>query len=282
MSGNNRAQISALLGQMEEMWGHLETLFAIVDANDGWGQKHGADWTFADLPYHLAYCNRDMVGRGIELGTDLPEAEQDFIGSMPELGAWNARKFAERSPEYTIGQELAEWRASCDYLRGLVTNMDDDDLQRPYWFPLFTGWTQASAGLGFVRSHDWSEFIQLRVHMGRTDPVPSSAITHTFLGNVLPLMLAMANREAAANRTLAVVMAFTDSGVGPWTIRVADGDITLSEGAAADADLTITQSAETFEKSRQGMHNPAEAIQSGEIRVSDFEQLAIFGQIFPS
>ena len=149
--------------------------------------------------------------------------------------------------------------------------MDDDDLQRPYWSPLFTGWTQASVGFAFVLAHDWSEFTQLRVHMGRTDPVPSSAITHAFLGFVLPFMPMMANREAAANRTFAVVMAFTDPCVGAWTIRVADGDISLREGAAADADLTITQSAETFEKSRQGMHNPAEAMQTGEIQVSDFE-----------
>jgi putative sterol carrier protein len=76
-------------------------------------------------------------------------------------------------------------------------------------------------------------------------------------------------------------MAFTDPGVGAWTVRVADGAATVSEGETTEADLVITQSTDSFEKTRQGIQDPAEAMQSGQVQVSDFDNLAIFGQLFP-
>jgi hypothetical protein len=41
-------------------------------------------------------------------------------------------------------------------------------------------------------------------------------------------------------------MAFTDPVVGAWTIRVAEGNASVSAGEAAEADLVMAQSAETF------------------------------------
>ena len=96
MSTQKRAQLDALTGQIEEMWDHLATLFEGLKAGDGWDRKHGPDWTLADVPYHLAYCNRDIVARGLKLGPDYPETEQELLASLDALNAWNARKFAER------------------------------------------------------------------------------------------------------------------------------------------------------------------------------------------
>jgi hypothetical protein len=281
MPTKNGTQLNTLMNQIEEMWDHLETLFNSLNGSGGWNQPHGADWTLADVPYHLAYCNRDLVGRAIELGPDLPGEEQELITSMEGLSAWNARKFAERPASQTVQQSLEQWSDSCDYLRRLTAEMDDTDLDRPFWMPLFMGWTKAEVGLNFCRTHDWSEFTQLRVHMGRAEPVPSPAITRGFLGDILNYMPMFLNQEVAADRQFTTVMAFTDPGVEAWTIRVDDGAATVSEGETAQADLIITQSAETFEKTRQGIQDPAEAMQSGQIQVSNFDNLAIFGQLFP-
>ncbi len=68
MSTQKLTQLDPLLAQIEEMWAHQDTLFANLNETNGWGQQHGADWTFADVPYHLAYCNRDVVLRGLQLG----------------------------------------------------------------------------------------------------------------------------------------------------------------------------------------------------------------------
>ena len=48
-----------------------------------------------------------------------------------------------------------------------------------------------------------------------------------------------------------------------------------------EADLVITQSAETFEKTIRGIQPLPEAIQEGAVGVSDMESLAILGELFP-
>jgi hypothetical protein len=159
--------------------------------------------------------------------------------------------------------------------------MDDADLERPFWIPAFMGWVTARYGLALCYIHDWSHFTQLRIHMRWAEPRPSPAITRGYLGAMLNLMPKFLNQDVAAGQEFTAVMAFTDPGVGAWTIRVADGNASVSEGETADTDLVMTQNAETFEKSLRRMHNPAEAIQSGEIQVSNFESLATFGQLFP-
>jgi hypothetical protein len=117
--------------------------------------------------------------------------------------------------------------------------------------------------------------------MGQAEPVPSPAITRSYLGSMLNYFPMFLNQGAAAGQEFTTMMAFADPGVGAWTIRVADGAATVVEGETADADLVMTQSAETFEKSLRRIHDPAEAIQSGAIQVSDFESLATFGKLFP-
>jgi hypothetical protein len=280
MTSPTRTQLDALMAQIEEMWGHLAILFDRLNATNGWGQRHGPDWTFADVPYHLAYCNRDLVARGLALGADLPADEQELLPSPEALNAWNDRKLAERPADQTVAQSLEQWRASCEEIRRLTAPMIDTDLARPFWMPIFRGWAAARDGLEFCRNHDWSEFMQLRIHMGRNGPVPSPGITHDYLGFILNFFPMFLNREAA-DKPFTAVLAFTDPGVGAWTIRVADGTATLGEGAAPNADLVMTQSAETFEKSFRRMHDPAAAIQAGAIQVSKFEGLATFGQLFP-
>lgn len=281
MSTQKRAQLDALAGQIEEMWGHLDTLFEGLKAGNGWDRKHGPDWTLADVPYHLAYCNRDVVARGLKLGPDYPETEQELLASPDALNAWNARKFAERPAGQTAERSVAQWRESCEEVRRLTAGMKDADLAQPCWQPIFLGWGTARDLLAFCLNHDWSEFTQLRIHMGRAEPVPSPAITRGYLASILNYFPMFLNQEAAAGQEFTSVMAFTDPDVGAWTIRVADGAATLSEGEATNADLVMTQSAETFEKSFRRIHDPAEAIQSGAIQVSDFEALATFGQLFP-
>jgi hypothetical protein len=74
----------------------LDVLFDDLTAAGGWSQKHGPDWTFADVPYPLAYCNQEILIRGLEAGPDLPAAEQELLASIPEMNAWNERMFAGR------------------------------------------------------------------------------------------------------------------------------------------------------------------------------------------
>jgi hypothetical protein len=165
---------------------------------------------------------------------------------------------------------VAQWRATCDEIRDLAAGMADADLQRPFWMPLFRGWSDASEGFEFTRAHDLGEFLQLRFHMGREEPVPSAGVARAFLARMLGSFPAFLNREAAGDQTFTAVMEFADPGVGDFTLAVSGGAATFSAGAAPSANLVLTQSVMTFVKKLNGMHDPAAAPQSGEIQVNDF------------
>ncbi|MEZ4769231.1 MAG: DinB family protein [Caldilineales bacterium] len=274
-------QLDELMRHIEETWSNLNMLFDDLTAGNRWNQKHGPDWTFADVPYHLAYCNQEILIRSLKAGPDLPEDQQELLASADAVNAWNARKFAERPAGQTAEQSVSQWRATCAEVRRLVSEMTDADLDRLFWMILFAGWSTAREGLEFTRAHDWSEFMQLRIHMGRDDPVPSAGVTRAYLHRMLggfPLFL---NWEAAADREFTAVIAFTDPGVGAFTIHVADGSAQLADGETPGADLVMTERSVTFLKTLTKMLDPVEAIQSGLIQVSDFGSLATFGQLFP-
>ncbi len=282
MSAKDRTEVVALTAQMREMWGYLSQLFDRLDAKSGWGQKHGRDWTLADVPYHLAYCNQDLVVKGIELGEDYPEAERQLFLSAGDVGAWNARKFDERPDGQTAAESVAQWRDSIEAIDRLLVRMGDADLDSRCWFPLFQGWAPARHLLMFALTHDWSEYTQLRLYMGVSGPLPNPATTRAYLSAVMGFFPMRLNADAADGGSFSTVMAFTDPEVGAWTIKVENGAAAVENGAVENPDLILTQSAETFEKTVRGMQDPGEAIRSGLVQVSDFHNLARFGRLFPS
>ena len=278
-----RTELDALMARVKEMWAHQDTLFRIVSETNQWDHKHGEDWTFADVPYHLAYCNRDLVMQPIKLGDNLPVEQRVMIVTPDDLVEWNELEFAARPVFQTAEESLAELRTSWEEILDVIVDWTDADLERPWWMPFMGGmWLTVSDGLQWTLSHDWSEFMQLRIHMARSEPVPSPEITTHFLGMVFggqyPKMLDM---EAAQGREFRTVMAFTDPGVSSFTIEVLDGAANIRPGEVEKADLVITQSAESFERTRSGIRPLAEAIQMGEVQVSDMESLATLGELFP-
>jgi putative sterol carrier protein len=59
---------------------------------------------------------------------------------------------------------------------------------------------------------------------------------------------------------------FDIEGAGTWTVRVADGGVTVDEGDTG-GDCTISTSAETFEKVVKGEQNPTAAYMSGKLKI---------------
>lgn len=59
---------------------------------------------------------------------------------------------------------------------------------------------------------------------------------------------------------------FDIAGAGEWTVRVTDGEISVTEGAE-DADVTISGDAETFDRIVKREQNPATAYMMGKIKV---------------
>jgi putative sterol carrier protein len=59
---------------------------------------------------------------------------------------------------------------------------------------------------------------------------------------------------------------FDIEGEGQWVVDVRDGKLTVNEGAG-DADVTISSSAETFEKIRSGEQNATTAYMTGKLKI---------------
>jgi putative sterol carrier protein len=59
---------------------------------------------------------------------------------------------------------------------------------------------------------------------------------------------------------------FDIEGAGTWTVAVADGAITVTEGAS-DADCTFSASEETFEKIASGEQNATTAYMTGKLKI---------------
>jgi putative sterol carrier protein len=59
---------------------------------------------------------------------------------------------------------------------------------------------------------------------------------------------------------------FEIEGAGTWKVDVADGKVSVSEGAA-DADVTIRTSEETFSAIASGEQNPTTAYMTGKLKV---------------
>jgi len=59
---------------------------------------------------------------------------------------------------------------------------------------------------------------------------------------------------------------FDIEGEGQWLVTVADGSLSVAEGAG-DADATISTTGETFEKIVSGEQNPTTAYMTGKLRI---------------
>ena len=60
---------------------------------------------------------------------------------------------------------------------------------------------------------------------------------------------------------------FDIEGAGQWKVDVRDGNVTVTEGGANDADVTITATEENFQKIASGELNPTSAYMSGKLKI---------------
>ena len=71
---DNRAAISVLAKDLDDIWALIDRLLDSVPA-DSWSKRYGPDWTYADVPWHLAYFDRIMLAEVLESGAELPQPQ---------------------------------------------------------------------------------------------------------------------------------------------------------------------------------------------------------------
>lgn len=267
---------------------HLESLWACYDivlddlTRAKWQSKFGREWTYCDLPHHLAYFDHEVIAEGIRRGPATPPDQQMLMRTHRAFNDWNARRLAEgrgQSPE----QMMAHMHASRDAIRRAVAPWADADLERQVWISLtgFGGWRTARFALELCRQHTWMHLIQLRLRLHRRAPPIDPAISHGALNSIIRSFAILLNRPRAERIRLTTVLVFSGTGGGIWTVRVADGVCCIAEGGAARADLTLTQSPETLIEVLSAMRHPLTAALTGHIRVQGWRHVPAFLQLFP-
>jgi hypothetical protein len=275
-------QVKGFMALIESLWGNFDEVMDGLKTPDDWALKHGADWTMADVPYHMMYTDRDLIAEAIRRGKDVPAQEQRVQKTTRELNEWNEAQFAKRPTGQTGEQSLQQWRYGRAAVRQQIGTLPDEDLMNKLvWFPLVgCGWVPAYVSVAFGIAHTWSEFIQARHIMGRSGPEPLPEATHftlNFLGGMFPAFM---NPEAAKGVSFATVLEFTGPGGGDWTVKAEDGKASVEAGRTAKPDLVITQTPVAFELIRQNKLDPMQAMQSGDFKAEPIEAMQTFGTLF--
>ncbi len=279
MSTLREASAQQLRAAIEDLYACSDGVFASLD-DAGWRRKHGRDWTIAEVPYHLAYFEREVVITGIERGSNLPAEGHFLLSTVGEIDAWNARMFAQRPLGQTGPQALEELRAVRARLRELTGSWTDADLDTPVWTPLAgIGWRDRRYALAGAIMHNWSEHMQLLIRLGRTARLPQPETTHLALdGYMRHFPMSMTKSVARPFRARFV---FAGPGGGAWLLSAHDLACQVTEDARTPADLTMTMTPLTWTRTWNRMTNPMLLMLTRRIRVQGFAQMGRFGRVFP-
>jgi hypothetical protein len=266
---------------LEQLWSVWDRLIEAVPPAR-WTKKYGPDWTYQDVPYHVAFFDRVMVADVIEAGTALPEAERFECLTMRQLNEWNRREFQKRPPGQTPQESIAEMLRQRARLRRILSTLTDADLERPAFSHFFgIGFSTVGSALAGARQHAFSEGWELRERLGRRDIVLPESVFRGGVAAYVGLMGSMVDRAAARQvGQFSVVLDVRGYAGAVWTIRVAQGAATVTAGRTAAADLVMTMSADTFMAMFKKVSNPMLLMLSGKIRVRGFRKMGMFGKLF--
>ncbi len=144
----------------------------------------------------------------------------------------------------------------------------------------FAGWQTVRVAIDSCQVHEWSHLVQMRLNLHRDEPIESPDVTReaiSFYLNILPMMM---DRQAAAGKQFTAVMEITGRGATVRTYQVDDGACQILTERAENPDLVMSQSAETFVKTLNKMHNPMLAMLTGKIKVKGIRKMGTFGKLF--
>jgi putative sterol carrier protein len=275
--------VAGISAQLEHLWKTIDAYFVTFGPKD-WTRKHGKDWTFADVPYHISYFDRVMCARPIEAGDALPESERPVMRTLGELNAWNDREFSKRPAGQPVEKSLEEMRAVRDSIRRSLARMSGASLNDRAYISLaiFNGWRTKFACLATVRMHTWSHVQQLRFNAGIKSPLPDPAVAAPAIDGFLQAMPAMVNPSAAPEKGFRMTFDLTAPGGGAWTLIVEKGGGRLVRERVPNPDLVMKMSTDTFSKAIWAeMQNPMAAMLTRKLKVKGFMKMGTFSKVMP-
>lgn len=272
-------EAQALLAPLDSIWADIDELLADFSASD-WERVHGPDWRFDDIPFHLAYFDRELIARPIVAG-DGPDAPTARVfRTLRDLNDWNDAFFADRPADQQVERSLAEMHAARDEIRAAIG--DGRSADAPVFVSLpAAGWVDVAGAVKRVRTHTWNHFAEARVRHGRLGPVPDAHISHDAIGVNLGYrpLFCVADESTAP---FAARWSIRGHGGGDWVIRIHDGACEVIEDAPDDADLTLTfEDVDAFASMNFAVTPPPALIEQGSLEVSNPAAMARLAELIP-
>jgi len=286
MSTADRQQVSNISEQLEEVWTALDTLFVDINVDD-WQKSHGPDWVFADLPYHLAYVDHYAAVYPIEMGKDMPEAEQLSLASFGALNKWNQEKFSQRPASQTVADSIAQMETNRQKLRAQLAEMTDADLMNPAWFFLLghRGFRPALYHLMLCVGHTWSHYSETRLRRGITESAISAEAETAIIGLNIPIIGLFFDAQKATELKFSFGIKLSEPMNKSWLLQPANQQWDVTESPLDNATLALTCTVNGFAQIRSNMINRSSfpnLIASGDLKVNDINALETLSQLFIS
>lgn len=271
--------LRSITAELENGWQLFDDIWKSFTPAD-WDRKFGRTWTYATIPWHLAYFDATMA-KYLEYGPDVPDGDKLHVRSMGELSKWNDVELAKRKPGHTVQESLAAMNDARNRVRRVLATMREEDLDTRGWMPLIFGWGTKRDLLTSMMVHNVAEYWKLWIRTGKKGRAPSPAAVHKRLGFMMTLMPATMNRELAAKGPFTAVWNFDGPGGGAWTFAVRNGQCTVTESDTTASDVRITMKPETFQKLVAKMTPPPLLMLTGQMKVKGFMAMGTFGKLFP-
>jgi len=264
---------SQTLVDLETIWSALDSFYQRFSPQD-WARKHGKDWTFADMPFHLAYFNQ-MVINNIKNNRG-----QQAKLTLQELNDWNDAHFANRPTSQAGAKGLAYLHETQAALKQLAA---EHIPETPVFLPLIIvgGWRSLTFALEYLLDHTWIHFTES--HLRYTNSLPD--LPADLVNRILNFNMEMAGGalrpDDLAGVNLATVLHLTGPGGGSWTFTMRDGKCQVGKTTPAHADTEITTDIATYMKtSTYNMQSPILALLMGKTRIKGMAGSQQFQKIF--
>ncbi len=268
-----RNDLSAILADLETIWTALDSFYQRFSPED-WSRRHGKEWTFADMPYHLAYFNQTVIN-----GINDDHNEQAKL-TMKELNAWNNAHFTGRPASRSGANELDYLHTTQMSLREAVAHHAPDT---PVFLPLIIvgGWRTLTFALEYLLDHSWVHFTESHLRFNQQLPELPEGLVNHILNFSMETAAGALRPEDLAGINLVTILQLTGQGGGSWTFTMRDGKCHVESQAATPADTQITTDIATYMKtSLYNMEHPLIALLKGKTRIKGISKSQQFQKVF--
>jgi len=265
--------ISQTLADLETIWSTLDSFYQHFSPQD-WARKHGKDWTFADMPYHLAYFNQTVINNIKNDGGGQARL------TLQELNTWNDAHFARRTASQAGANGLAYLHETQASLRQMATQYPPET---PVFLPLIIvgGWRSLTFALEYLLDHMWIHFTESHLRYDQSLPALPSTLVNRVLNFSMEMARGALRSEDLVGVDLVTILRLTGNGGGVWTFTMRNGKCQLEARADPHADAEITTDIATYLKtSVHNMQSPLLALLLGKTKIKGLAGGQQFQKIF--